>query len=171
MFGFYHKPTNKSMVMKYSLTHNNQPMQTNPIKCGKCYSQLAGLFNFFSPISGLIIASLLSLSCEIQAQSLIEDRTFPTKTNSLASTGVSKLTGPLSNRAEADPSQAPFIAEIDPKLRQPQLSISSDDQFLGNDGFFKKFLSLVEPHGSMEIVESLPIDLLFGFTRAPPYNR
>jgi hypothetical protein len=144
--------------MNSSLTHKNQTVPENPVT----------RISFFGPVLGLIIAVVLFLSCEIQAQSSTENRKLPTKTNSLASTTVSKLTDPLSNRAETDPSQAPLIAEIDPKLRQPPLSISSDDQFLGNDGFLKKFFSLAKPHGSTEIEESVPIDLLFEFTRAPP---
>lgn len=155
--------------MYNSLTHNNQTVQENPVTRVKCFFRQSATFNFFGPISGLIIVVVLFLSCEIQAQSFIDDRTFQTKTNLLASTGVSKVTNPLPNRAEANPSQVLFIAEIDPKLRQPQFSIRSDDQFLSNDGSFKKFSWLAEPRGSIEIVESVPTDLLFGFTRAPPY--
>jgi len=156
--------------MYNSLTHNNQTVRENPVTRVKCFFRQSATFNFFGPISGLIIAIVLFLSCEIQAQSSIEVRTFPIKTYSRASTGLGKWTNPLSNRAEADPSQVLFIAEIDPKLRQSKFSIRSDDQFLSNDGSFKKFSWLAEPRGSIEIVESVPIDLLFGFTRAPPLN-
>ena len=157
--------------MNNSLTHNSQTAQGNPITRDKCFFKHARIFNFSGAISGLIIATVFFLSCEIQAQSSFENNKLPTKTNFPTRTTTGKLTNSLPNRAEAVPSQASLSAEIDPKLRQPRLSISSDDQFLGNDDFLKKFFSLAEPHGSIEIAGSVPIDLLFGFTRAPPCNR